>query len=198
MNRWGELGKGPPTEWIRPREAMQGAVSGGETEYAGTDGSPHADVEEESSPDEEYEEASAEEHGSVQEAIQEGWSENAVSQEGEEHQVLVEPTQAKAAALKRPSRTTTPAPAPTPFRKRAQPAHFICNNIPIAIPIWEITTYELARISLRAQKYARRPSSIQRHYCSVLEATICRPIRPYDLAHISLCAQKYAHKRKSP
>ena len=41
----------PPTEWIRPREAMQGAVSGGETEYAGSDGSPHERGEEESSPD---------------------------------------------------------------------------------------------------------------------------------------------------
>ena len=36
-----------------------------------------------------------------------------------------------------------------------------------------------------------RPSSIQRHYwlCSMLEATICRTIRPYDLARKSLCAQ---------
>ena len=52
MNRWGELGPCPPTEWIRPREAMQGAVSGGETEYAGSDGSPHElVVEEASSPD---------------------------------------------------------------------------------------------------------------------------------------------------
>ena len=51
MNRWGELGPRPPTEWLRPREAMQGAVSGGETEYAGSDGSPHERGEEESSPD---------------------------------------------------------------------------------------------------------------------------------------------------
>ena len=50
MNRWGELGPCPP-KWIRPRGATQGAVSGGETEYAGSDGSPHVDVEEESSPD---------------------------------------------------------------------------------------------------------------------------------------------------
>ena len=41
---------------------------------------------------EEYEEAIPEEHGSVQEAIQEGWPENAESQEGQKHQVLVGPT----------------------------------------------------------------------------------------------------------
>ena len=86
-------------------------------------------------------------------------------------------------------------------QKRSQLILICCKN-PIAIPIWGITTYDLAHICYYAHKSMRanskpvsvigpRPSSIQRHYwlCSMLEATICRTIRPYDLARKSLCAQ---------